>query len=576
MAEFQPESFGKYFLVDRIATGGMAEIFKAKAFSHGGFEQLLVIKRILAQLGENEDFVEMFIDEAKVSVALQHPNIIRIYDFGKLLSNYFIAMEWVNGKDLRNVLKKLARSRRALPVEFGTYIAIETCRGLDYAHRKTDLEGNPYGIVHRDVSPSNVLLSYEGEVKIADFGIAKAESNAYNTKDGVLKGKFEYMSPEQASGLEIDGRSDIFSLGIILHEMLTGRRLFKHTSETATLEAVKAAAVPVPSTLNDRISPELDRIVLRALARNRADRYQSPREMLEDLVASLGGRTLDTMRHDTALFMRELFAEEIADEGRRLREGAETVDRIRRQTPVGAPESWDAQTNTTMGQKTPVTNAPPPRASALPWLALGALVLFGFGGLALVAVGGAALFGTQAPPAPVAAAPAPVAPTTGRLDLLVLPASVATLDGKPLGEAPSSTFTLADIAAGPHVLRLEAQGYVPLEESVEIPAGGDARLSRTLERVIAKPKDPPKAEVVEVKRTEAASPGALTVAVQGAAWANVYVNGKKLAKMAPLSGYELAPGTYTVRVENPAAGIDTTQTVSVKSGGTAKITGRAE
>ena len=224
------------------------------------------------------------------------------------------------------------------------------------------------------------------------------------------------------------------------------------------------------------------------------------------------------------------------------------------------------------------TNQPPPRrASALPWVALGAFLLLGFVALALVAVGGAAFFGAKPAPAPVVLAPvAAPTPTTGRLDVLVLPPSLATLDGKPLGAGPSSTFTVAGLAAGPHRLRLEAQGYVPLEESVEVIAGGDARLSRTLERVAPRPKDPPKAGVAEAKRPEAASPGALTVAVQGAAWANVYVNGKKLAKMAPLSGYELAPGTYTVRIENPAAGIDTTQTVSVKSGGTAKITGRAE
>src|SRR5690349_9807815 len=178
----------------------MAEIFKAKTFSHGGFENLLVIKRILSHLGESDEFVEMFIDEAKVSVALQHTNIVRIYDFGKILENYFIAMECVDGKDVRAMLRKLSRKRRFLPIEFAAYLAHEVCKGLDYAHRKTDLHGRPYGIVHRDISPSNILVSYEGDVKIADFGIAKAERNTYNTKDGVLKGKFEYMSPEQASG----------------------------------------------------------------------------------------------------------------------------------------------------------------------------------------------------------------------------------------------------------------------------------------------------------------------------------------------------------------------------------------
>ena len=215
MTEFRPEPFGKYYLVDKIATGGMAEIFKAKTYSHGGFENLMVIKRILSHLGENEDFVEMFIDEAKVSVALQHANITRIYDFGKIVNNYFIAMECVDGKDVRNLLRKLARRREYLPIEFAAYIAHQACRGLAYAHAKRDVDGKPYGIVHRDMSPANILVSYEGDVKIADFGIAKAELNSGTTDAGTLKGKFEYMSPEQARGEDIDGRSDLFSLGIV-------------------------------------------------------------------------------------------------------------------------------------------------------------------------------------------------------------------------------------------------------------------------------------------------------------------------------------------------------------------------
>src|SRR5688500_4889626 len=267
-AAFTPEAFGKYFLVDKIATGGMAEIFKAKTYSHGGFENLLVIKRILPHIGENSDFIEMFIDEAKVSVALQQPNIVRIYDFGKILENYFIAMECVDGKDIRNVLRELARRKEFLPPKFCAYVAFEVCKGLHYAHTKTDLQGNPYGIVHRDISPSNILISYEGEVKIADFGIAKAESNAYQTRDGMLKGKFEYMSPEQAQGKEIDHRSDIFSLGIILYEMMTGRRLFKTDSEIATLKKIREGEIDAPSKLKPDIPPALEAICMRALERD--------------------------------------------------------------------------------------------------------------------------------------------------------------------------------------------------------------------------------------------------------------------------------------------------------------------
>ena len=247
---FQPELFGKYFLIDRVATGGMAEIFKAKTYSTAGFEKLQVIKRILAHLSDNEDFVSMFIDEAKISVSLQHANLVQIYDFGKIRDNYYIAMELVEGKDVKQILRKLAQKRKLLPEEFAIFIAHEVCKGLDYAHKKTNLQGEPLGIIHRDMSPSNVLVSYSGEVKIADFGIAKAEMSTYNTKDGVLKGKFEYMSPEQARGEDVTQQSDIFSVGIILYEMLTGRRLFKTENEIKTLEKIKAVSIRPPSSMS--------------------------------------------------------------------------------------------------------------------------------------------------------------------------------------------------------------------------------------------------------------------------------------------------------------------------------------
>ena len=171
---FEPRAFGRYFLVDTIAVGGMAEVFKAKTFSEGGFEKLLCIKRILKHLSGNDEFVEMFIDEAKISVELQHANIVPIYDFGKIQTNYFIAMECVEGKDVKGILRKLAEKRKLLPPEYAVYIAHETCKGLEYAHKKTNLRGEPLGIIHRDISPSNILVSYNGEIKIADFGIAKA------------------------------------------------------------------------------------------------------------------------------------------------------------------------------------------------------------------------------------------------------------------------------------------------------------------------------------------------------------------------------------------------------------------
>jgi serine/threonine protein kinase len=588
---FEAEVFGKYFLVDRIATGGMAEIFTAKTFSHGGFEQLLVIKRILAHLGENDEFVEMFIDEAKVCVALQHANIIRIYDFGKLLTNYFIAMEWVDGKDARNILKKLAKARTYLPIEFCAYITHEACKGLDYAHKKTDLQGKPYGIVHRDVSPSNILVSYEGDVKVADFGIAKAESNAYNTKDGVLKGKFEYMSPEQANGVEIDHRSDIFSLGIILHEMLTGRRLFKTGSDTGTLERIKKADVPAPSSVNPRVPHAMDRIVLKALACDRAERYQTARELQDELAAFLLPNTPDQLRASVSHFMQQLFRDEISEERQRLRDGSNRAAELRKTTP----ENWDGQTNTTMNSSyRPDRNGGRSPVPVVLVALLAGVVLLGAGGLAILGGAGAVVLGqTQAdPPRPSPEAVAAPKPLLGAIDFLVLPEARLFLDGKPLNEGkPTGAFSLADVAPGPHEVRAEADGHETHVETIVVTAGQTAKLSHSLAAVVVvadnRPHAEPKREErresvvdapkpVEVPRAEPKLPGKLSVSVLGGGWATVYVNGEKLKKTAPLSGYELAPGNYTIRVENAAAGIDTTQTVHVDAGGSAKVTARPQ
>ena len=213
---FQPEPFGKYYLLDKIAVGGMAEVFLSKTFGHSGFERTLIIKRILRHHVENGEFVEMFIDEAKLQVQLTHANIAQIYDFGKIDDDYFIAMEAVFGRDLKGLMRRLAERNQLLSPQFAVLITHELASGLGYAHTKTDSMGQPLHVVHRDISPSNVLVNYEGQVKVIDFGIAKADSGSYQTEAGVLKGKFEYMSPEQSFGLKIDARSDLFSVGICL------------------------------------------------------------------------------------------------------------------------------------------------------------------------------------------------------------------------------------------------------------------------------------------------------------------------------------------------------------------------
>ncbi len=214
---FKPEPFGNYLLIEKVSVGGMAEVFKALMIGTEGFQKLVAIKRLLPSVAEDEEFARMFIDEANIAGQLHHANIAQVYDLGRIEEHYFIAMEYVQGRDLRAVFDRLKRIKRGVPLNMAVYIVAKACEGLDYAHRKKDAQGRPLNIVHRDISPPNILLSYEGDVKIVDFGIAKATKKLTQTQAGILKGKFGYMSPEQVRGLPIDRRSDIFSIGIVLY-----------------------------------------------------------------------------------------------------------------------------------------------------------------------------------------------------------------------------------------------------------------------------------------------------------------------------------------------------------------------
>jgi len=282
----QPVPFGKYTLFERIGRGGMADVFKARIQGPAGFERTFVVKRILAHLSGDPAFTKMFIDEAKIAAKLNHPNIVQVFELGAVDGEYFMSMEYVRGHDLAETMRTLwARVGPPRP-ELVAYVGREMCRALAYAHEFTSDDGHVLGMIHRDVSPSNVMLSYDGAVKILDFGIAKAlggDSADEGTKSGTLKGKFAYMAPEQTVSNEIDRRIDIFATGIVLHEILTGRRLFKGENDMQTIERVRRCEVTPPSLFNPLCPPQLDRIVLQALARNRDERYQSASEMADAL-----------------------------------------------------------------------------------------------------------------------------------------------------------------------------------------------------------------------------------------------------------------------------------------------------
>jgi serine/threonine protein kinase len=280
--------FGRYKLLGRIGEGGMAEVFRALMTGPEGFERELVLKRILPRLSETGDFKTMFIREAKISALLLHPNIVQIYEFGEAEGAYFIAMENVQGVTLREALTTLRREQRAMPYLVAADIARQICIGLDYAHTLHGPDGKALEIVHQDISPTNIMLAYTGTVKILDFGIARAASFAEEeAKKGLIKGKVSYLSPEQINVRPFDARADVFALGVVFHEMLTGRRLFQAKNDIGKMRQLLAAPIAPPSSMNATIPRELDRIVMRALSIDVTQRFQSVADMASDLERTL-------------------------------------------------------------------------------------------------------------------------------------------------------------------------------------------------------------------------------------------------------------------------------------------------
>ncbi len=369
VASTGPDRFGQYEILERIAAGGMAELYKAKRTGVEGFQKIVAIKKILPHLADDEEFVTMFADEAKLAAQLNHPNIIHIYDLGKIQAGgYFIAMEFVDGRDLRAIEQSTRELTLPLPVPLAVYIASKVASALDYAHRRRDAEGHELNIVHRDVSPQNILISYEGEIKLCDFGIAKAASKASQTQSGALKGKMQYMSPEQAWGRPIDRRSDLFSLGVVLHELLTGERLFRGDTDINILEKVRNADVSPPSRANPEVPHNLDTVVLKALAKDPEDRYANASDLLRDLDSVLYSYTPAPGSADVAIYLHRLQAEETAMTEVKAREAAQAVHEAeptaRKRKSKGAPVSRKTGT-TTRAAEPPAAppKAPPPPPS---------------------------------------------------------------------------------------------------------------------------------------------------------------------------------------------------------------------
>ncbi len=315
----QVEQFGKYILLEKLATGGMAEVYLAKSTGANGVNKILAIKRILPQFSENREFIDMFKEEAKIAVNLNHSNVVSIFDFGIEKKQFFLVMEHVEGKNLRQIINELKRVSVSFTIEQVVYMIKEVAAGLDHAHRCIDgSTGRPLNITHRDMSPQNIMLSFDGEVKIIDFGIAKAETQLEVTKAGTLKGKFGYMSPEQAEGQAVDLRTDIFSLGIVVWELLANDRLFTASSEAAILRKIRDCQIPSIRKINPSIPPELERIVNKALQKDKNLRYQTSAAMHRDLNRFLNTQYPEFTPNDFSVFIKNTFATAYQEQKRKL------------------------------------------------------------------------------------------------------------------------------------------------------------------------------------------------------------------------------------------------------------------
>lgn len=313
------ETFGKYVLLEKLAMGGMAEVYLARSLGAGGVGKFVAIKRILPQFSEQVEFVDMFKDEAAIAINLQHSNIVTITEFGMEKNQFFIVMDFVNGRNLKQILNKVKTANAGLGIEHIVYVAKEIAAGLDHAHRCLNpATAKPLNIIHRDMSPHNVMLSFDGEIKVVDFGIAKAETQIESTRAGTLKGKFGYMSPEQADAQEVDQRTDVFSLGIILWELLANDRLFIGKNEIEILRKIKECNIQPLRKLNANIPPELEKIVSKALAKDRNLRYRNAEDLHRDLHRFLNLKYPDFSKQDFAKFLKMLFAKEIEETHRKL------------------------------------------------------------------------------------------------------------------------------------------------------------------------------------------------------------------------------------------------------------------
>lgn len=561
--------FGRFEVLGRIAFGGMAEIFLGRERTSVGAVRFLAIKRILAHVADEKQFVEMFLDEARLAIQLNHPNICHIYEFGELEGSYFIAMDWVNGVPLGKLIRK-ARQIGGVPVEIGVKVIATIGDALHYAHNARDALGRRMEIVHRDVSPHNIMVAYDGQVKLIDFGIAKATSQSSKTEAGMVKGKFSYMAPEQCLNKELDGRVDVFALGICLWETLAGEALYTRDNEFETMKAIIEDTPPLLSTKRQDIPPALDDIVRKALEKNRDLRYQSAGEMQSALEEWLANNQQFVNALKIANLMENLYDEEIR-RGPLVDStpfGQSFARRITSPTPASRP-SFQAQGE---ARTAPSVTAPelrhPSKGRGALFAVIGLLVV------ALAGVGAWQLLPGDPPPAadpiPIAEptptpaptpeptaeptpAPVPVAPALGTLIINSTPSGgTVRVDGELVsGHTP---MTMARMAVGTHHVVVERNGYRAWEGDIDVIEEEAA----TVEARLA---------LIPREREPVAPPGRLSINTRP--WSKVYV-GRRLIGTTPIAEARVTSGRIRLRLVD-RDGNTHTKTVRVPANGTERV-----
>jgi serine/threonine protein kinase len=590
---------GDYCLLRRLAMGGMGEIWLAERKGYSGFSKRVVIKTILEAFSDDPELVEMFLEEGRIAAGLTHPNIAQTFDLGKVGSVYYIAMEYVAGKDLRNILLSNIERRQHIPLNLVLRIVSQTCEGLYYAHNWTHPDGHKAGVIHRDISPQNILVTFDGTVKVVDFGIAKAAHRVGKTRSGVLKGKYAYMAPEQVRGQGADHRIDLWALGVVMYELCTSRRLFKRDSEMATLDAVMEAQVPSITRLDGSIPASVERVLMKALAKNPDRRYRDAREMQMALEEVMLAENLPASSAHLSAYLEKLFQGQeelkpgsISRMDRQMECLPSAVDKDERELERTRPFTPGLDLDSVSRKvDLPTRNllvpgragARRPRLSpAVFWLGVG-LVAVGLSALAFWLVMGRAPEPTdQAAEGltlgpPEAGEPArPDAgdePDGGELGLGLDLAEPE--DGGPPGEDQAVAVAVArgpalltvltepaaDIFLGPKKLgrgSVRAVPVAPGKHVLKVVVGPccSRQLSLSL-----RPGE--RAERRVVFQT-----GSLSVVVFP--WANVFVDGRERGQT-PIAPLELLEGTHRIRLVNPELGKETEKTIKIKPGAEASL-----